>query len=286
MPSKLVIGGHKLGIIGQIEARKILSNPINGNVLRRLDTAPDYVNSESTIGRNNLGDSKFSISTKCLNHKLLLSPNQMETQFMKSLENLRVKAVQYLFIHTTKLSEFSPAHFRKLQYLKSKNLFENLGYSGDNEDLNNFFTRYKYDLDAYMVTNNIVDQSNRIMVERIKSSTSAKVFSKRSIANGFWSNKNRLRKFLGRELTDRQLYKQRWKVFEKEISLSNLNLLKEFYLFNYLDSHIDFVCVGITSYKQLEELSTYEVSGTKMINSMNLYHDIWRKSFSEVRAVI
>jgi aryl-alcohol dehydrogenase-like predicted oxidoreductase len=210
----------------------------------------------------------------------------METQLMKSLENLRVNSVQYLFIHTAKFSEFTPAHFRKLQHLKAKNLFENLGYSGDNQDLNNFFTKYKYDLDAYMVTNNIVDQSNRIMVERIKNTTLAKVFSKRSIANGFWSNRNRLRKFLGRELSDRQKYQERWTFFERSLNLKSLNLLKEFYLFNYLDAYIDFVCVGITSFKQLEELLTYEVGGAKMINSIDIYQDFWNKSFSEVRAFI
>ena len=286
MLSKLVIGGHKLGVIRQKESKKILTNEINGSVLRKLDTAPNYVNSESIIGRNNLEGSRFSISTKCLSHNLLLSPDQMETQIMKSLENLRVNSVQYLFIHTAKFSEFTSAHFRKLQHLKSKNLFENLGYSGDNQDLDKFFVKYKCDLDAYMVTNNIVDQSNRIFVERIKNTTSAKVFSKRSIANGFWSNKNRLRKFLGREISDRQTYEERWIFFERSLNLKSLNLLKEFYLFNYLDNYIDFVCVGITSLKQLEELLSFEVGGAKMINSMDTYHDFWNKYFPEVRAFI
>jgi len=251
-----------------------------------LDTSPNYKSSESAVGvfRSTV-ENQFSISTKCLHHIKILSPLQMRNQFSRSLESLCVDSVDYLFIHTANFTNFTSAHFDTLLDFKSKGLAKNIGYSGDNLNLEQFLKTFGNSLDAFMVTQNIVDQGNRRLIREIKEKYSCQIFSKRSMANGFWRRKNIARKLLGISTPDKDIYKLRWRNLFGDLSLNKNEMFNEFFLYNFLDEYIDFVCIGISNINQIKKIENI-LENPKMIYSFSQYHALWDRGFPEAQALI
>lgn len=251
-----------------------------------VDTSPNYKSSQSALGvfRSTV-DNQFRISTKCLHHIKILSPMQMRNQFTRSLEALCVNSVDYLFIHTTNFTDFSRAHFDTLLDFKSKGLAKNIGYSGDNLNLEKFSKTFGSALDAFMVTQNIVDQGNRRLIREIKEKYSCQIFSKRSMANGFWRKKNIARKLLGISTPDRDIYRLRWRNLFCDLSLSENEMFSEFFLYNFLDEYIDFVCIGISNINQIKKIKKI-LDNPQMIYSFSQYHTLWDRGSIENQTLI
>ncbi len=279
-----MLGTNLLPKFHQSKINKLLSTGLE--ISNMVDTSPNYRTSESALGvfRSTI-DNQFRVSTKCLHHIKILSPSQMRNQFYNSLDSLCVDSVDYLFIHTTNFKDFSRAHFNTLLDFKSKGLAKNIGYSGDNLNLEQFLKTFGNYLDAFMVTQNIVDQGNRNLIREIKEKYSCQIFSKRSMANGFWQTKNMARKFLGIPTPDRDTYRFRWHNLSHDVFLSKSQMFSEFLLYNFLDEHIDFVCIGISNLNQIKKIKK-TLANPKMINSFSQYHSVWGRQFPEAQTLI
>jgi aryl-alcohol dehydrogenase-like predicted oxidoreductase len=284
MRDKIVLGTSILPKFNKIESNKLLSSGFE--ISNLVDTSPNYLNSETILGdyRSEFYG-QFKISTKCLHHINNISVAKMKTQFHNSLQNLGVDSVDYLFVHTTDFTDFSSEHFRTLMSFKSKGLAKNIGYSGDNLNLKLFSKNFGRSFDAFMVTHNIVDQGNRRLILEIKDNYSSQIFSKRSMANGFWRTKNIARKILRRRIPDREIYKKRWQNFCYDTPIIKNKMFNEFFLFNYLDEYIDFVCIGLSNQNQVKKLKEI-LQNPKMIYPISKYHTIWAKSLPEEQALI
>jgi hypothetical protein len=62
-------------------------------------------------------------------------------------------------------------------------------------------------------------------------------------------------------------------------------MFSEFLLYNFLDEHIDFVCIGISNLNQIKKIKK-TLANPKMINSFSQYHSVWGRQFPEAQTLI
>ena len=136
---KLALGGAQFGLdYGLKKNKKIKINNIykikklaKKFKVNFIDTASNYNDSESIIGKNKLNNFKIITKIKLPNKKILNINDWTNKTINRSLSNLRVKKVYAVLVHNYKdlLGSDGKIFLNSLIYLKKKKKFSKLGIS-------------------------------------------------------------------------------------------------------------------------------------------------------------
>ena len=265
--SNLVLGGASFSTLSLLEVSRILDYAQELGVCE-IDTSPLYGNSESVIGHYLKGNSAFQVSTK-VGRPLTLpySPSLINSQIEQSLERLGCNQLENVFIHSLPAKVSLDEHnFTALQNLRRTGVAKNIGYSGDNLDLElvaGFF-------DSYMCSFNYLNRSNANFISELTDLSN--VYLKRVLANGIWDTARRDRWQMlfriytqGIKSVDTQTYLFRlFKMFSlRELSTNGLELFINFSLANARGARLVFGISSVMHLKQIADVlnSNFEIYG-------------------------
>ena len=170
----------------------------------KIDCAPTYGDVEKLIGKAMLKSKltdKFKISSKIMRDPSKISWESTNKSIRKSLSNLKIENLETLYFHGTDVNSLHDEIFEKLEKTSREGLFLNLGFAGDNRELEGALL-YRQ-ITHFLVTLNIVDQNN---IEKF--STDRIFVGKRILANHFW-------KLPGKEFHLNKKQLRSYEIFEK-----------------------------------------------------------------------
>ena len=243
--------------------------------ISKIDTAPTYGDVEKLLGRalRKTLKNKYYISTKIMRtkyeHGLLLKQS-----INRSLSTLGVEKIDTLYFHGTNL-EFVPIEtFELLSELANDGVLENLGYSGDNQDLQ--FALQNEQITHFSTTLNILDQKN------IKYFSKERTFvAKRVLANHFWDSAKRLRlkrKEVGRYEVQEKLniYEQRYKMLKVDFELQNTHQMREKFLrFAAFTPGISGIIIGSSNFENIDSCMIDLKKGPLPASEYLRFREIW-----------
>jgi hypothetical protein len=180
--SRLVLGGASLGKYPQSEV-DLLLNTARECGIDKIDTASGYGDSEKKIGRFLKGQGVFRINSKVgLADPFLFTPTGIRASVENSLKDLGLEQIETLFIHSLDKTYLTNENMSELVRLKEEGKIARLGYSGDGNNLH--AARQRNSLDDFMMTFNIIDQTNSNIFNKL--STHHGIYFKIPLAQGIW----------------------------------------------------------------------------------------------------
>ncbi len=247
---KIVLGTARLSRSSKTDAEKLLTEAIL-NGIKRFDTAPSYGSSQEWLSEwihsNRLGK-EVLVNTK-LGQKELSDVKTLLATLDKIKDMFKHETVEVIFIHSLDIRTIGVKVFDKLALLRQQGEIAQLGYSGDNTDLENALKAGIFD--AVMCSVSPIDNRNLEILRDSKFAGS--VFAKRVMANFAWSTKNVIRQKLPR--------KNNWVVaeyaqrIEKYLpELSKKSLAQEFTRYAICNPEIDSALFGLSTVQHLRNL--------------------------------
>lgn len=262
-PQKIVYGAAKISNLDGKEAYKILSK-LYENGIREVDTAPSYGESEKYLGKLIRDFPDLVINSKVgSDSNGNLSPKSIKQSVYNSLQNIQGSSINVLFVHSVPHQQITPEILEVLKELKREGLCNAIGYSGDGDDLSALVLRSIKDIDAWMFTYNILDQSNLQTLN--KKSISSQLYVKRVLANGVWRKRTPrdiAKDILGRPRGHDEYRHRLAEMYPEGLEdghTRSINFVRE----NFPNAKYLF---GISSVRQSEELISY-LKGTRMSHS-------------------
>ncbi len=271
----IVIGGSKFNTLSQKKLNEFLDYAISSGV-NQIDTSPFYGNSEQMIGNYQKINPQLRIITKVglpRAHIDIWHPSEIEMQFQQSLNKLNIDKIDTLFFHSIPSKLLNEEVFLIAENFKAKELIANMGYSGDNENLQFAINLNKFD--CYMATFNALDVSDYKLIRSLKME---KVYIKRPLANAVF-NKTLLMTFKSKlsKLTTHNTnlypnsYPSRYRQIFGEPKLINTDLLKFIQFLVYFQPRSKFV-FGVRSSAHLKEIiKTYKLVNDQIIPELDEY---------------
>jgi aryl-alcohol dehydrogenase-like predicted oxidoreductase len=184
MSSRLVLGGAVYGRLNQGEVNLILGTAIESGI-NRIDTAHGYEGSEERIGRFLRTTDQIKINSKVgLPDPRIFNPIGIKKSVEESLSRLGVETLETLFVHSLDPKYLTESNISAMISLKTEGKIQRLGYSGDGENLRGAVEIPVFD--DFMATYNIIDQSNRESIEKVRDNSG--IFYKLSMGQAVWSN--------------------------------------------------------------------------------------------------
>ena len=213
---------------------------------RNIDTAVLYGKAEKTLGK--IGVKNFKITSK-LPYISSLEIKNIEKIIQRSLKNLRIKSLYSLLIHDSKNIN---KNFSKLVLIlkkfKSKGLIKNLGVSISNfEDLKKVLKNKN--IDIIQVPYNMMDQriNERRLINTIKKNN-VKIHIRSIFLQGLLFKKyQEIKKIFPKNINY-------VKKFSKILKLKNIEKLRLFVNFVYLNKMSNQIILGIDSCRQLQKI--------------------------------
>lgn len=258
--SKIVIGSSDFRLLSSFEVCQLMETAITSGV-KEIDTAPLYGDAEIKIGKNLAKFPDFIVNSKVgLPMPELFGPNRIRNQVEQSLINLRVERIDTIFIHSLPMNNISFESFELLKKLKYEGKIANIGYSGDNENLELAIKSNQFD--SYMLSLNILDMSNLEFLT--ESAKSKRIYVKRTIGNAVW-NASTFQKMLhifhyalgyGRA-HDPQTYLFRFRKLKGPLKLRE-PYIEEFLNFPLSLDFIDRFVIGVTKINHLSQILEME----------------------------
>ncbi len=182
--SRLVLGGSSLGKLRSSDAGLLLATAQEVGITR-VDTAPGYGDSENTIGEILKGKETFTVNTKVgVPGSTGLSPQLITRSVDESLRRLRVASIGTLFVHSLSKENLTDENIEAMEKLKVLGKVQKIGYSGDGVDLKGAVGKSVFD--DFMLTFNIIDQSNSDAMANIQGSKG--IYFKVSMAQAIWTS--------------------------------------------------------------------------------------------------
>lgn len=273
--NNIVIGGSKFDTLSQKELNKFLDYAISLGVYQ-IDTSPFYGNSEEMIGNYQKINPQFKIFTKVglprLNRDFWQS-SEIQEQFQQSLNKLNVNRIDTLFFHSIPSNLLNDYVFATVEQFKEKGHILNIGYSGDNENLQ--FAMSLDNFNNYMVTFNALDVSDYRLIKNV---SEKKIFIKRPLANAVFDKnlvmalKSKLKKMLD---YDSNLhpgsYPSRYRKIFGEPKLFNNDLMRFVQFLVYFQPEAKYV-FGVRSCSHLKEIvRTYKKVNEQIIPELDGY---------------
>lgn len=252
---KLCLGTVQFGLnygienkkIEEKEIKKILDKAISNNIYY-LDTAQAYGNAEKIIGKYEQKE-KFKIITKITSNSLIKKDNLEELReiIFSSLKNLGVKTLDAVLLHNT--ADIKNMEFLKnLVFLKKEGIFNKLGVSIYSPEETEEILLNK-DIDYIQVPYNILDTRLDKINFFEKAKKNNKVIFTRSIF---------LQGTLLKEHSKYPNYLEDLKQYDDILNyeVEKLGCTKLEFLLNFIknNKNIDYIIIGIESYKHLEEI--------------------------------
>jgi aryl-alcohol dehydrogenase-like predicted oxidoreductase len=155
--SKIVLGGAGLASKSQRDLASFLGAASELGICE-IDTAPSYGMSEVNIGRY-LKKSDWKVNTKFGKPGgETVSTKEILQSVNDSLRNLKIEAINTLFIHSLPASQISMQMIEALNDLKTSGKILKIGYSGDGFELEELVEKYSFD--AWQASLNVLDLSN------------------------------------------------------------------------------------------------------------------------------
>lgn len=248
--TEMILGTARSDRLNTSEFHKLLDESYSRGI-RIFDTAPSYGNSEERIASwmksNNLGQG-VKVTTKLGGDELVNSISLAKA--IRRLQDLfDLNSLQSLFIHSIPLHEIGNSTLNELISLRNSGELTNLGFSGDNHDLE---TAVKIGVfDSVMCTNSPIDnQSLRILD---LNNFEGEIYAKRVMANYAWSKKNHFKqKYLMRHNWVIEEYRNRIERYMTETSRRHLPA--EFMRYALVGTRINYSIFGISSRRHLHKL--------------------------------
>lgn len=248
--SKIILGTARTDQLTSSRFSKLLDESFTQGI-RVFDTAPSYGEAENRLAywvKSNRLLKEVQVTTKFGKVEL-----ESTTSLIRAVNRLQklfdLDCVQCIFIHSLPLHEINKATLTEFISLRTKGELGNLGYSGDNQDLE---TAIKMDVfDSVMCTNNLVDNLNLTILESTR--FKGEIYAKRVMANYAWSKENYLKqKILRRHNWVVEEYMTRIEKYLKSIPRQKLAL--EFTRYALVASRMDYSIFGVSSIKHLRQL--------------------------------
>jgi aryl-alcohol dehydrogenase-like predicted oxidoreductase len=271
----IIIGGSKFDTLSQKKLNQFLDYAISVGVYQ-IDTSPLYGNSEEMIGNYQKINPQLRITTKVGLPRALIDSwhsSEIEVQFQQSLNKLNIDKIDTLFFHSIPSKLLSEEIFSIAENFMTKELITNLGYSGDNENLQFAINLNKFD--CFMATFNALDVSDYKLIRSLKME---KVYIKRPLANAVF-NKTLLMTLKSKlsKLTTHNLklypnsYPSRYRQIFGEPKFINTDLLKFIQFLVYFQPHSKYV-FGVRSCSHLKEIiKTYKLVNDQIIPELDEY---------------
>lgn len=247
----------------------------------KIDCAPTYGDVEKLIGKamlkSNLTD-KFKISSKIMRDPNKISWESTNKSIRKSLSNLKIENLETLYFHGTDVNLLHDEIFEKLEKTSREGFFLNLGFAGDNRELEGALL-YRQ-ITHFLVTLNIVDQNN---MEKI--STDRIFVGKRILANHFWKlpgkdlhlNRKQLRSY---EIFEKvKVYEERGKTLGMESRLHDSEKTREnFIRFAAFSPGLSGVVIGSSKLQNLKSCLQHLEKGPLSPEEYLFFREIWVKN--------
>ena len=182
---KIALGTTPLGQMSPKKAQELINVAVQANILE-FDTAPIYGNAEKYLGNfYRQSGTPLKVNTKYgLPLPKSITKDSIRISLEKSLDLLAGLEISTLFLHSIPMKFITEDVFEILFELQNQGYFESLGYSGDNEDLEEAISTGHFR--NYMLTINILDLSNYRFIHSMPKSS--RIFLKRPLANAIWRN--------------------------------------------------------------------------------------------------
>lgn len=240
---------NKTGLVEPNEICKILEL-CRCYGISTIDTAIDYGNSELTLGKYDLSNSRIITKLPSIPINGVSIATWINCEVEKSLSRLNIPKLNGLLLHRPQqlLSSSGSEIYKSIQQLKKENLVESVGISIYNPtDLNQLCNKYHFDL--VQAPFNILDQ--------------------RMLDSGWFAKLNAI----GTEVHVRSVFLQGlllikkdqrpqkfsrwnslWKKWDEWLNLSGQNPIEACLRFPLSIPEVKKVVVGVDSYFQLEQL--------------------------------
>lgn len=252
---KLCLGTVQFGLnygienkkIEEKEIKKILNKAISNNIYY-LDTAQAYGNAEKLIGKYEQKE-KFKIVTKITSNSLLKKDSLEELRkiIFSSLKNLEIKTLDAILLHNT-LDMKNLEFLKNLILLKKEGIFNKLGVSiySPKEAEEALLNK---DIDYIQIPYNILDTR----LDKINFFEKAKKNNKVIFARSIF-----LQGTLLKEHFKYPNYLENLRQYDDILNyeITKLGCTKLEFLLNFIknNKNIDYIVIGIESYKHLEEI--------------------------------
>jgi len=280
--SRLVLGGASLGKLRTRDAEILLSTA-RGVGITRIDTAPGYGESENTIGNILNGKDTFTVNTKVgLPGSSDFNPHEIARSVDDSLRKLRVESIGTLFVHSLSKEMLTDENIEAMVKLKVLGKVQKIGYSGDGEDLKGAVTKSSFD--DFMLTYNIIDQSNSQAIANIRDPKN--IYLKVSMAQAIWTShqlRNRLSSIWSvRKLFQKAPLPESWIDYKMRFSKFKPSILSRRYSEEFLRFALDsnggkqFVVLGTNSPQHILDAALISNSESNLAG-LEHYLSLWHK---------
>ncbi len=280
--SRLVLGGASLGKLRTPDAEILLATAEDVGITR-IDTAPGYGDSENTIGKILKGRGAFSVNTKVgLPGSKEFNPYEIARSVDESLRKLRVESIGTLFVHTLSKELLTDENIDAMMKLKVLGKVQRIGYSGDGEDLKGAVIKSTFD--DFMLTYNIIDQSNSQAIAGIRDAR--RIYLKVSMAQAIWTS-HELKNRLSSIRTVRKLFRkaplpEAWIDYKMRFSKFKSSILSKRYSEEFLRFALDsnggkqFVVLGTNSPQHILDAALISTSESNLAG-LEHYLSLWHK---------
>ena len=182
--SRLVLGGASLIHLSYSEINRLLQTA-SENGVRRVDTAPLYGDSQKILGDALKFHPSFVVSSKVGRPNFAdFNPKGIRKSVEQTLIDLRISKLDTLFVHSLPKTYLKSDNLEALEEIRRAGLVDNIGFSGDNEDL---WSASNLEIfSSLMFSLNPLDLSNLKYLDQ-KSKTPPQVYLKRILANGVFN---------------------------------------------------------------------------------------------------
>jgi aryl-alcohol dehydrogenase-like predicted oxidoreductase len=182
--SRLVLGTANYGKLSQGEVNKLLGTA-NELGINRIDTAYGYENSEYRIGRFLKSNKDFEVNTKVgLPNPNVFTPSGIRLTLETSLKRLGLDCLGTLFVHSLPAIYLTHENISAMVKLKTEGKIKRIGYAGDGNSLGTAVSISE--IDDFMATFNIIDQSNLREIRRL--SSTSEIYYKLVMAQAIWTS--------------------------------------------------------------------------------------------------
>ncbi len=179
-----MLGGASLINLSLSEVDRLLQTAVDHGV-RRLDTAPLYGDSQKLLGSVLKKYPTFLVSSKVGRPNFSdFNPKGIQKSVELTLKDLGISQLDTLFVHSLPETYLKSDNLFALEGIQRAGLVENIGFSGDNQDL-----RAASNLDFFsclMFSLNPLDLCNLKCLNQ-NSNTPPQLYLKRVFANGVFN---------------------------------------------------------------------------------------------------
>jgi aryl-alcohol dehydrogenase-like predicted oxidoreductase/RimJ/RimL family protein N-acetyltransferase len=237
---------NKTGKIKLSEIKRIIEC-IENLGISNIDTAIAYGEAEKILGK--IGVKNFKITSK-IPYISSLEIKNIEKIIKRSLKNLRIKSLYSLLIHDSKnINKNFDKLVLILKKIKSKGLIKNLGVSISNfEDLKKVLKNKN--IDIIQVPFNMMDQriNERSLINMIQKNN-VKIHIRSIFLQGLLFKKyQEIKKMFSKNINY-------VKKFSKILKLKNIEKLRLFVNFVYLNKLSDQIILGVDNCRQLQKIA-------------------------------